>query len=155
MVSPELIRRYPFFAGLSIDQIVTLAKVADEEMVETGHYFFKERDELRHFYIVLEGAVGIVIELPEQDKEVVTSTVGPGEIFAWSALVPPYNSTAGAKALAPCRVVRFDCDELEKVFEEDCRFGYLMTRKAAQVIRERMRDLRIESLAFIAPTQSI
>ena len=33
MVSPELIRRYPFFAGLSYEQIVTLAKAADAPLV--------------------------------------------------------------------------------------------------------------------------
>jgi hypothetical protein len=37
MVSPELIRRYPFFAGLDYDQLVKLAKVAQEYKVEAGH----------------------------------------------------------------------------------------------------------------------
>jgi CRP-like cAMP-binding protein len=150
MVSPELLRRYPFFAGLSIDQITTLAKAANEMTVEPGHYFFREGEELCCFYMVIEGAVAIVIELPYQGKEVVTSTVGPGEVFAWSGLVPPHNAVASGKALVPCRVIAFDCRELRKSFEEDCRFGYLMMQKAAQVIRERLRDMRIESLAHFA-----
>jgi hypothetical protein len=36
-----------------------------------------------------------------------------------------------------------------KEFEKDCAFGYLMTQKAAQVIRERLQDIRIESLSTI------
>ncbi len=40
MVSLELIRRYPFFAGLSYENIVALAEVADELSVSPGHYFF-------------------------------------------------------------------------------------------------------------------
>ncbi len=165
MVSPELIRRYPFFAGLSHEQIVTLAKVADEIAVEAGHYFFHEGDFLKNFYLVLEGAIAIVIELPDQavqqklsgqltgelqTRDVVISAIGPGEVFAWSALVPPHKATAGGKTTTPCRVIAFDCPELLKTFETDCRFGYLMMQKAAQVIRERLRDTRIESLAHAA-----
>jgi len=162
MVSPELIRRYPIFSGLSFDEISTLAKLASEEQVEEGHYFFHEGDELTHFYIVMDGAVAIVFEVPERDvehkiseqltgtlktRDVIISTVGPGELFAWSALVPPHQATAGAKALAPCRVLAFDSRELLKIFEDNCHFGYVMMRKAAQIIRGRLRDTRIQSLA--------
>ncbi|NOZ26594.1 MAG: Crp/Fnr family transcriptional regulator [Chloroflexi bacterium] len=153
MISPELIRRYPYFAGFDMDQIVTLAKAADELTVEPGHYFFHEGEELCCFYIVLEGAVAIVIEVPGEEDEVVVSTVGPGEVFAWSGLVPPHTATASAKATTRCRVIAFDCQELRKVFETDCRFGYLMMQKIAQVIRDRLRDTRIQSLAN-APIES-
>lgn len=162
MISPELLRRYPFFAGLSHDQMVTLAKVADELMVETGHYFFREGDELKSFYLVLEGVVAIGFELPDQEveqplaqqlkgklqtKDAIISAIGPGEIFAWSALVPPHQSTACGKATTSCRVISFNCQELLGIFETDCRFGYLMMQKAAQIARDRLHDTRVEALA--------
>lgn len=163
MVSPELIRRYPFFAGLSRDQILTLAKVAEEISAEAGHQFFHEGDELKRFYLVAKGAVAITMELPERGvehklaeqflrelktRDVVISTVGSGDLFGWSGLVSPHQATASAKAIDSCIVLAFDCERLFKIFEEDCRFGYLMILKAAQVIRERLRDIRIESLAL-------
>jgi CRP-like cAMP-binding protein len=164
MISPELLRRYPFFAGLSHDQIVTLAKVADEVSVDTEHYFFHEGDDLTGLHLVVEGAVAIVIEVPDQSVEqkvsgqltgelqtsdVVISAVGPGEVFGWSALVPPHQATTSAKATTPCRVVTFNGPELLQTFEDDCRFGYVMIQKMAQVVRDRLRDLRIESLAHL------
>jgi CRP/FNR family cyclic AMP-dependent transcriptional regulator len=148
MVSPELIRRYQFFAGLSIDQIAILARSGSEETAEAGYCFFREGEHLDYLYIVLEGEVALTIELPDQGKEITTSTTGPGEVFAWSALVPPHNSTANARAVTFCRVIAFDCRELWPAFEKDCRFGYLMMQKTAQVIRERLRTLRIETLAY-------
>lgn len=162
MVSPELIRRYPFASGLSMDQISTLAKVGNEKTVEEGHYFFQEDEELNDFYLVVEGAAAIVFEVPERDvehkiseqftrelktKDVVISTVGPGNLLGWSGLVPPHMATAGAKALTDCRVVAFDCRELRKAFDEDCEFGYRMMQKAAQIIGKRLRDTRVQSLA--------
>ncbi len=165
MVSSELLRRYPFFSGLSRDHINILAKISDEITTEADQYFFHEEEELNKFYLILEGAVGIIFKLPERDvkhkiseqfardmktRDLVLSTVGSGDVFGWSGLVPPYKATAGVKAITPCRVVAIGSQELVEIFEEDYHFGYLMTQKAAQVIRDRLRDLRIESLAFIA-----
>ena len=169
MISPELIRRYPFFAGLSHSQIVTLAQVADEISVPAGHYFFHEEDELNHFYLNVEGEVVVVIDLPKpgvtyklsellthqfQTNDVVVIAIGPGEIFGWSALVPPHNATSSGKTLTSCRVITFDCRQLRQSFEEDCQFGYLMMQKAAQVIRSRLRQLRTESLVQLVQLTS-
>lgn len=164
MVPIELIRRYKFFAGFSHDQIVDLSIAAEHVFVETGHQFIYEGERLTNFYLVLEGAVGIIIKVPDREmeqsltrqitnnlitKDVTVSTVGEGEMFGWSALVPPNISTANAKALTACRVLEVDYQALEPIIEEDCCFGHLLTLKAAQVIRERLRDKCIESLVEV------
>lgn len=150
MVSPEIIRRFAFFSGLSMDQVVSLAKVADEIDVPGGYYFHLEGDELKSFYIILEGEVNVITTLPQKDKEVVISTLGSGDVFGWSGLVPPHSATAGVKSAIPSRLLAFDCQELLKMFDEDCHFGYTMMLKIAQLIRERLNDLRIETIAYIA-----
>lgn len=162
MVSPELLRRYTFFADLSMEHLVTLAQTAEEVTVAEGHYFFREEEELDHFYIVVEGKVGILVDFPDPEvkqpvsrqltgdlitRQTVMSTIEPGEMFGWSALVPPHLATSSSKALTPCQIISFDCQELRQFFEEDCQFGYLMMLKASQVIRARLRDMRIESLS--------
>ncbi len=164
MISAEIIRRYPFFAGLTYEQIVILAKLGDESRAEKNHAFFKENDVLKSIYLVLEGEVAIIIEVPDRDvkqsvadqltgemkmKDIALSTVGSGDIFGFPALIPPYNANASAKAITQCRVVEFDCTELLKEFDKDCGFGYVMTQRVAQLAVERLRDLRVETLAWI------
>ena len=142
MVSPELLRRYPFFSGLSHDYLMKLAKMSEEIAADAGHYFFHEDDDLDKFYLTLEGAVAIVIELPEKDvlhkvsdqflrelktKDVIVSTVGSGDIFGWSGLISPFRATAGAKAVTDCRVVAVRIQDLRDLFEKDCEFGLVMT----------------------------
>jgi CRP-like cAMP-binding protein len=150
MISPEIIRRYPFFAGLSLDQINTLAKVADEEEVKAGHFFLNEGEEVPYLYFVLEGTVNVVIELPKMDREIIVTSVGPGEVFAWSALVPPHTATASVKATTPCHVVAIDCRKLLEAFEDDYQFGYVMMTKAAQVTRDRISRMNVEMLTYLA-----
>lgn len=160
MVSPELLRRYTFFAGFSMPQIVALAKLAEDIEVEAGHSFFEEGQQLDQLYLLIEGKVGIIVsllehgsravvpELASKEREVVVSTIGPGEGFAWSALVPPHEATSTARALSPCRVVAFDCVELRPQLEADPQFGYRMMQQINQVMRERLRAMRNESLAY-------
>lgn len=163
MISTELLKRYPFFAGLNFGQLKSLAGSAQIFDVDAGYIFFQEGDELEMFYLVDDGRAAIIMEVTNQsvnqplskqltndliNKEVTISTVGTGEVFGWSSLVPPYTSTASVKAIRQSRIVAFDCIKLRPIFKEDCQFAYLMLLKASQVIRQRMRDLRVESLAF-------
>jgi CRP-like cAMP-binding protein len=164
MISTELLRRYPFFACLTQDQIVTLAEAGEELSIEAGHCFFHEGDRLKSLFFVLEGNIDIAIGIPDRSvkqdisegilgnfiaEEVTVSNVTPGQIFAWSAMIPPHVSTASATATVPSRVIAFDCEELMQAFKKDCNFGYIMLQKVAGVIRGRLRDMRIQSLAFV------
>jgi CRP-like cAMP-binding protein len=161
MVSSELLLRYPFFAGLSHDEVAILAKRAQDTRVESGHRFFRDGEALKSFYLVVEGQVGIVVELPDRNQEhkvsgqltgeyatadVIVTRLGPGDVFGWSALIPPVEATAGAKALQDSRVVEIDCEQLDELFREDWHFGYVVMRKVANVIRGRLKATRIEAL---------
>ena len=153
-ISSDMISRYPFFADFNRDQISILASVAEGITKQTGEFVFHEGDDLDYFYIVVEGAVGVVYEVPhmegdeQQSQDVLFSAVGPGGTFAWSALVPPHKATASTKALSPCWLVCFDRKKLIEKFEIDYEFGYRMLTKVAQISRDRLRDTRIESLVF-------
>jgi len=125
-------------------------------------HFFYEGDELDSFYLVVEGDVSITVDIPDREYEqslvqqltndltmtdVTVSTVGPGNTFGWSALIPPNISTASAKATIASRVLQFDRTKIQSAIDDDCCFGHLLTLKAAQVIRKRLRDMRMETLA--------
>ncbi|UCD97573.1 MAG: cyclic nucleotide-binding domain-containing protein [Chloroflexota bacterium] len=165
MVSIELLRRYPFFAGFTHSQIEDLAKVAREITVVPNYGFIAEGERVTNFFLVLKGSVGISIRIPNREieqsltrqitnnlitKDITVSSVGEGEIFGWSAIIPPNLSTASAKSLTSCQVLEFDYQKLLPIIDGDCCFGHLLTVKAAQIIRDRFRDLRLESLAEYA-----
>ena len=102
MISVELLRHYPFFIGFNHDQIDDLARVANEETVLAGHQFISEGEQLTNFYLVLEGTVGIIIQIPDREikqsltrqitnnwitREITVTTIREGEIFGWSWMV--------------------------------------------------------------------
>jgi len=163
MISIELIRRYPFFSGLTDDQLYKLADIGTLETVDEGFTFFREGEELDRFYFVTKGKVDIVVGVTDHDKtqeivdhilgnlnnkDLAVDAVSVEGMFGWSALVPPYTSTAGAIAASGCQVISFDCKSLRPILENEPQFAYMMTLKAAQVIRERLREMRVESFAY-------
>ena len=165
MLTVKRIRWSPFFTGLSHGQIAHIARVAEEYEVEAGNVFFSEGDNLDTFYLLQEGSVDIAIGVPDREKEhkfvdqiyrsmkleqINVSSVGVGDIFGWSALIPPCKSTASAIASTPCRVIAINCNQLHPVLVDDYEFAYKMALKTAQTIRSRLRDRRIESLAFVS-----
>ena len=165
MISVELLRRYPFFTGFDHDQLRALAMATDEHSVDAEHTFFNEEEMLSNFFLILEGTAALTIKIPDREAEqsnnnhitgdfvtrdVNVGTLGAGELFGWSALIPPHEPTASIKAMTPCRVVSFDTETLQHTMDEDCAFGHAMTLKVAQIIRERLRGRRMELLTEYA-----
>lgn len=150
MVSPEVIRRYPYFSGMSMERINLLANIAEEIEYEQDQYFHHEGEAIDKIYIIVKGEVSLVTSLPQQDKEVVINTLGAGDVFGWTSLLPPYTAGSGAKSVTNCKLVEFSASELRSKFEEDFQFGYLMMTKIAQIIRERLDSIVIETLAYQA-----
>ncbi|HMQ31288.1 MAG TPA: Crp/Fnr family transcriptional regulator [Chloroflexaceae bacterium] len=158
MVSPELLHRYPFFAGLGCEQLGSLARLAEPLTVETGGHLFYEGVGLTSLYLVIEGRVAITLSRPEvisrviipppgaRIREVAVSLVGVGDIFAWSSLVPPFKATSNARAATRCKLLAIDAAELRQLFELEPRFGYEVMVRVAQVARDRLQDLHYESL---------
>lgn len=163
MVPSRLIRSSPFFFGFNDEQIAHIAKASQEIEVETRYKFFCEGEELVNFFLIEKGSVDITIGIPDRNvkhkfvnqltrnmvmEEIAVSKVSEGDIFGWSAIIPPHESTANAVASTCCRVIAVNYVELGSILDEDCDFAYLMVLKAAQTVRSRLRDRRIESLAF-------
>jgi CRP-like cAMP-binding protein len=161
MISPEILRRYPFFSCFSHVQLDELALAAGDLHVAAEHRFFAEGESLTHFFLLQEGAVALTIKVPDRKarqtvamhvmgdfitREVAVGNLGKHDVFGWSALIPPNESTAGAQALVPCHVISFDTRKLRPALQKDCGFRQLLTLKAAQILRERLRMRRIESL---------
>jgi len=94
-----------------------------------------------------------VTNLPQQDKEVVINTLSTGEVFGWTSLLPPFTAGSGANSATSCKLVEFTSTDLQEKFEEDYEFGYLMMIKVAQIIRERLDSIVIETLAYQAGQQ--
>jgi CRP/FNR family cyclic AMP-dependent transcriptional regulator len=150
MLSPELLRRYPFFAGLTDEEIKSIAMISGEERYEAQTFIFRERDQAEKLFVLVEGAVDIMVNTDEEGLQQETvSTLSHGDVFCWSSVVEPHVLTASAFAATPVTVIAVDGAGLRAMFELDCHLGYRVLQKSAEIISSRLRDTRIQMLSIV------
>jgi hypothetical protein len=59
MISPETLRRYPYFAGLSDETLKQIAMIAEEKSVPVGTSMFCEGDVVSALAVIVSGQVDI------------------------------------------------------------------------------------------------
>jgi CRP-like cAMP-binding protein len=156
MISPELLRRYPYFAGVNEDCLKSVAAISEEKSFKSGDVVFEESGELKasahlyekgeeasHLMIISEGQVDIAFKLTG-DRKVVVGTLLAGDLAAISALVPPYHLTASGIAKQDGKLIQIEAAELRQLLEENPELGYRLMSGVSQALLTRLNQTRIE-----------
>lgn len=148
MVSPELLRRYPFFCCLDDAQLKALAMIGEESAFEQGAILFEEGEPARHLWLLMDGSVDLYYQAGANGgAALLVGQINPGEPFAISALIEPYRLTSSARAGEDCHALRFDSSALRALCEVDCKLGYSLMRQLATSAIERLNFTRVELAA--------
>lgn len=152
MISPELLRRYPFFGNLSYKQIKSMAMIAEEMVYKKGTIICEEGKSADAFYLLLEGGVSLHYKSedelhPETRKDFLVGEIDQGEVFAISALIEPYRYTATVRAVKDCRTIKFSSTDINQLIEKDPKLYCLLMRDVAKAAMERLSFARVQLAA--------
>lgn len=152
MISPELLRRYPFFGFLNETQVKAVAMIAEEFELVKGETLFENERPASALYLLVEGSVELYYLVgdegdPKLHKEFYISDINPGEVFGISALIEPYTYTSTGRVASPGRAVKIEGAGLRALCELDCEMGYGLMRQLARAALERLHDTRIQLAA--------
>ena len=140
----------PIYDGRFVAELTPRAheKVfAEAEMIQykAGTIIFREGDHSKYLFIIKSGQVVLEITVPPKGRRSIL-TVGPGELFSWSALVEPRVENASARASVDTEALRVDGETLMKLCEEDKSLGFEVYRTLAKVISSRLIATRLQFL---------
>jgi CRP-like cAMP-binding protein len=126
-----------------VDLVARLAKVGE---AKAGGMVDVQGEPATKFYILVSGRLGVVLELDfgVTKKNYMVTSVGPGQMFAYSGLVGNPHYTAGSRAMANSTYLEFDVAKLDAAFKEDPRLGHVMMRMVAQTIASRLRAMQLQ-----------
>lgn len=152
MISPEVLRRYPFFGTLSARQLKKIAMISEEIGVAKGETLFEESQPAELLFILQEGSIDLFFVSQEEfrsevRKELAVGEINPGEVVGISGLLAPYFFTATARAGQNCRLIKIDAQALRKLCEQDLQLDCLLVHRAAIVLKERLLSTRIQLAA--------
>ncbi len=156
MISPELLRRYPFFGTLDDAQLKQVAMVCEKGECKKGTTFYEECAQADQFFLLIDGSVDLFYrtqeEFPVKDapppKEFLVGEINPGEVFGISALVEPYAHNTTAYAARPCSYISLDAVALRELFKNDIHLAYKVMVQTTRTTLERMAGLRAQLAAM-------
>ena len=145
MVSTDILKSISLFSGLTQTELAGIAKLCRERTYESGSVIFTIGGSATDVYLLETGKVDIQIEFKIYDYEILTTvyTVGKGEIFGWSALVPPHRLTASARCEGKADVMMINGKELMEYLEKDRRIGYVVMKNLSALVSSRLASTTI------------
>ena len=149
MISPEQLRRYPFFGGLTAEELASIAMISQEIAYPDGAVIFRDGDLAVKLYVLTAGIVDLVyhIERTNGPETTYVGSIAAGEAFGISAVVEPYRLTAAGVAHGPVQAIAVDGAGLRALMELSCHLGYTIMRQVAGALAERLAFAHIELAA--------
>jgi len=126
------------FTGLDLNVMAEIADVCCvEESFTKGTVIFREGDEAKFLYILVDGAVDLKIK----GETTVYSLAAQSDIFGWSSMVENAQYTATAACSNDIRVIKIDTRKLNRLFNENPIFGLTVYRRLCGVFNLRLSNI--------------
>jgi CRP-like cAMP-binding protein len=156
MISPEVLRRYPHFAGIDDACLAEVARISEDKAFSAGETIFEESgaflatariyekgEEATHLMVLTEGRVDIALTLGTGEKAIV-GTLVQGDLMALSALIPPYHLSATGLAKESGKYIQIQAAPLRKLCDENPGLGYRLMQGVAKGLMTRLQNTRVE-----------
>jgi CRP/FNR family transcriptional regulator, cyclic AMP receptor protein len=143
--NPRALGSHPFFRGLEGKLVPEVAPSTIECVYDAGTRLLKEGDPSDRFILIVEGKVALEMVLP--DRPVVRiQTLGPGEVFGWSWLLPHQVWRLDARAVKRTQTLEIPSATLRSSLESHPEEGYRFLMRLLPIVAERLENTRIQLL---------
>jgi CRP-like cAMP-binding protein len=139
MIPIELLRRYPFFALLTDDQLKAIAMVAEEKTYPKETLLVKENTPATKLILLLEGDVDLIYSGGGEGAitNALVGSIAPGEMLGVSSIIEPFIYISSARATVPAKVVEIDPGFFHRSWISISATGCLLRR----ILYERKKSL--------------
>jgi CRP/FNR family transcriptional regulator, cyclic AMP receptor protein len=148
MISPEILRRYSYFAGIDDAVLRQIAMITEEKLhIPSGTQLFVESEPVKHLAIILVGEVNIQYLLGSGEMRTVDTLVG-GDLLGFSALIEPYKYTGFGTTTQETDLALLDACKLRELCNRDPKLGYQLTMEVAKLLAHRLEGARVQLAAL-------
>jgi CRP/FNR family cyclic AMP-dependent transcriptional regulator len=138
-----------FGAGLASRDRDRLVAGATLRTFGVGEILLREGGACETFGVLLSGLLGMQVLVPGRGT-VTLLTVEPGDVYGWSALVPPHRSTSTVIGVEPGEALIFDASDLRALLHEDDAMAATLYPRLLQSLGRRLTATRFQLLDLYA-----
>lgn len=138
----DLISEHAFFVDMPTEYIQTISSCGRNVHFKGGEYIAREGDSADVFYVIRSGHASIEIRTPKEAR--IIQTLRSGDIAGWNWIFPPYKWAFDLRAIEGLSAITLDGKCLREKCELDTDLGYLLMKKFAIIITERLHATRMQ-----------
>lgn len=136
--TPDELRRVGLFAALSDDALSFLVARLGVDRLEPGVFAFKEGEDGRDFFVLLNGEMEVV-KRSQEGTEARVALLGPGDWFGEMSVVDVEPRSASVRATASSRVVCVSAADLDALYRHDLKSYSIVLLNLARELSRRLR----------------
>jgi len=149
MISPEKLRRYPFFSFLPANGYEKVAAIAEQVEWAPEEVIFGIGDDAQWLFFLEEGYIDLHYSVVDKinntlRKDFYIGEINPGEPFGHSSMLGARIYTATAISTKPSTGIRIEAKKLLELADEDPAVGLQLMQQVALAIFERLDHIRVQ-----------
>jgi CRP/FNR family cyclic AMP-dependent transcriptional regulator len=141
-----------FASGLSEKAQTRLAELGRRFTAEPGTEIFREGELSDTFGILVHGRIALRTLVPERG-DITILTVEPGDIYLWSALIPPFRASSTGTAIEPIEAIIFEGAALRAALRDECELATALYPRVLVAVARRLYATRQQMLDLFATQQ--
>lgn len=145
MITYEEIADFPVFADFTAEQINLVLSRASENRYEKGDEMIRESGDSTDVYVVIDGRVDVEIQSyarsPLNSGNKRLALLRAGDIVGEMSYIEQRRRTAKVSAFDDVHVLCIPKAELDVLFEQEPKLGFLFMRNIARIISQRLTEL--------------
>jgi CRP/FNR family cyclic AMP-dependent transcriptional regulator len=131
----QLLSRTSFFADAEPSRIERVAEQGIARTLTRGDVLFHEGDPPDALYLVIDGRIAIAMASQVDHRESVVALMEPGDLFGELGMLDDGPRSAMARALERSTVLEVPFEPVRRLFEDDPRLLWNVTRLLATRLR--------------------
>ena len=143
-LSPQTLS-LPFFSGFADEDLALLADHCRAQHVAAKIEVVREGQVATEFFLVLDGKLEVETHVPGRGAQLL-QTLRRGDVLGWSWLTANASFAFSARTVTAAELLVFDGTALLRVCDQHPRLGYLLMRRFALVMSDRLRHTRLQLL---------
>ena len=139
------IRATWFGSDLPDSAIERLATMAREYETPARARLLREGDDTKELSILVDGRIALTEHVASRGS-VTLMSAEPGDVFGWSALIPPYRATATVVSLEPVNVIAIEAEPLRAELKANPELAAGIYPRLAEALARRLEATRQQLL---------
>lgn len=140
----ETLTKFAVFHDLGSEDVQTIFSLCKNVRAEREMRIFAAGEPARLLYLIQSGRVDLRFDVVcfNERVEITLDRVAAGDVFGWSAIVPPHQYTLSAYAIEDCDLLEIDQADMQRVCEANARLGFQFMKNTASIIGQRYEITR-------------